>query len=130
MDEKLRELQEQVRQTCRRASAAAADAAYLASHQALRLMDSAKLRLHLAELENRRDRELCRVGQLVYATHTGDPTDSEQLLEQLRAVDGVNDQIAEVEAELVRRNGGQVCPRCGGASAGGDRFCRHCGAKL
>ena len=82
MDEKLRELQEQVRQTCRRASAAAADAAYLASHQALRLMDSAKLRLHLAELENRRDRELCRVGQLVYATQTGDPTDSEQLLEQ------------------------------------------------
>ena len=130
MDEKLRELQEQVRQTCRRASAAAVDAAYLASHQALRLMDSAKLRLHLAELENRRDRELCRVGQLVYATHTGDPTDSEQLLEQLRAVDGVNDQIAEVEAELVRRNGGQVCSRCGGASAGGDRYCRHCGAKL
>ena len=130
MDEKLRELQEKARQSCRRAATAAADAAYLASHQALRLMDSAKLRLHLAELENRRDRELCRVGQLVYATHTGDPTDSEQLLEQLRAVDGVNDQIAEVEAELVRRNGGQVCSRCGGASAGGDRYCRHCGAKL
>ena len=130
MDEKLRELQEKARQTCRRASAAAADAAYLASHQALRLMDSAKLRLQLAELEGQRDRELRRVGELVYATHTGDPTDSEQLLEQLRAVDGVNDQIAGVEEELVRRNGGQVCPRCGGASAGGDRFCRHCGAKL
>ena len=130
MDEKLRDLQEKARQTYRRASAAAADTAYLAMHQAVRMMDSAKLHLHLAELENRRGRELRRVGELVYATHTGDPTDSEQLLEQLRAVDGVNDQIAEVEAELVRRNGGQVCPRCGGASAGGDRFCRHCGAKL
>ena len=130
MDEKLRDLQEKARQTCRRASAAAADAAYLASHQALRLMDSAKLRLQLAELEGQRDRELRRVGELVYATHTGDPTDSEQLLEQLRAVDGVNDQIAGVEAELVRRNGGQICQRCGGASGGDDRFCRHCGAKL
>ena len=130
MDEKLRELQEKARQTCRRASAAAADAAYLASHQAVRMMDSAKLHLHLAELENRRDRELRRVGELVYATHTGDPTDSEQLLEQLQVVDGVNEQIAEAEAELVRRGGGQVCSRCGGASAGGDRFCRHCGARL
>ena len=130
MDETLRELQEQVRQTCRRASAAAADAAYLASHQALRLMDSAKLRLHLAELENRRDRELCRVGQLVYATHTGDPTDSEQLLEQLRVVDEVNDRIAEVNGELARRKGGRLCQRCGGVSGGEDRFCRHCGARL
>ena len=130
MDEKLRELQEQVRQTCRRTATAAADAAYLASHQALRLMDSAKLRVQLAELENRRDRELRRVGELVYATHTGDPTDSEQLLEQLQVVDGVNEQIAGVNAELVRRKGGRVCPRCGGASAGDDRFCRHCGAKL
>lgn len=130
MDEKLRDLQEKARQTCRRASSAAADTAYLAMHQAVRLTDSAKLHLQLAELENRRDRELRRVGQLVYATHTGDPTDSEQLLEQLRAVDDVNAQIAEVNAELVRRNGGQICPRCGGASAGGDRFCRHCGARL
>ena len=130
MDEKLRELQEQVRQTCRRAATAAADAAYLASHQALRLRDSAKLRLHLEELEKQRGRELRRVGELVYATHTGDPTDSEQLLEQLQAVDSVNDQIAEVNGELVRRNGGQICQRCGGASGGGDRFCRHCGAKL
>ena len=79
MDEKLRELQEKARQTCRRASSAAADAAYLASHQAVRLMDSAKLRLRLVELENRRDRELRRVGELVYATHTGDATDSEAL---------------------------------------------------
>ena len=62
--------------------------------------------------------------------HTEDPTDSEQLLEQLQVVDGVNEQIAEAEAELVRRGGGQVCSRCGGASAGGDRFCRHCGARL
>ena len=130
MDEKLRELQEKARQTCRRASSAAADAAYLASHQAVRLMDSAKLRLRLVELENRRDRELRRVGELVYATHTGDPTDSEALLEQLRTVDGVNEQIAEVNGELVRRNGGQICQRCGGASGGDDRFCRHCGAKL
>ena len=130
MDEKLRELQENARQTCRRASSAAADAAYLASHQAVRLMDSAKLRLRLVELENRRDRELRRVGELVYATHTGDPTDSEALLEQLRTVDGVNEQIAEVRGELVRRDGGQVCPRCGGASGGDDRYCRHCGAKL
>ena len=130
MDEKLRELQEKARQTCRRASSAAADTAYLAMHQAVRLTDSAKLRLHLAELENRRDRELRRVGELVYATHTGDPTDSEQLLEQLRVVDSVNGQIAEVNAELVRRSGGQVCPRCGGASAGGDRYGRRCGARL
>ena len=130
MDEKLRELQEKARQSCRRAATAAADAAYLASHQALRLMDSAKLRLHLAELEKQRGRELRRVGELVYATHTGDPTDSEQLLEQLQAVDSVNDQIAEVNGELVRRNGGQVCPRCGGVSGGEDCFCRHCGARL
>ena len=66
----------------------------------------------------------------VVAKSAVDDSGMQQLLEQLRAVDGVNDQIAEVEAELVRRNGGQVCPRCGGASAGGDRFCRHCGAKL
>lgn len=44
-------------------------------------------------------------GEMVYATHTGDPTESEVLLAKLQEIDGLKEQIAALEAEIGRQHG-------------------------
>ena len=67
---------------------------------------------------------------MIYATHTGTPTESEVLLAKLQEIDGLRQQIDRLEREIARLQGGAVCPFCGAAARSGDAFCRECGQKL
>ena len=130
MNEKLQNLLELVRRTAWQAGDLAADAAYGAGQMAEDLLSSAKLRVQAATVEGDINRKLMEIGEMVYATHTGSPTESEELLEKLREIDALKAQLAGLNETLGRRPEAPACPGCGEAVGEGDHFWRSCGEKL
>ena len=118
---------------CRAAGAAgeiATDTASTLKKRAGELISAARLRSRAADLRRETDAALRQVGEMIYATHTGTPTESEVLLAKLQEIDGLRQQIDRLEREIARLQGGAVCPFCGAATRSGDAFCRECGQKL
>ena len=74
--------------------------------------------------------QLRRIGEMVYATHTGDPTDSDTMQTALEAVDALKEQIAQKERELLSIRGVTVCTTCGAANPVGHVYCSNCGQPL
>lgn len=102
----------------------------LACEGAEKLADAARLRYEAARVEGEMDEKLMEAGEMVYATHTGNPTESGELLEKLREIDGLKARLAELNETLGRPAEGGACPECGAAVEAGDHFCRSCGGKL
>ena len=130
MNEKLQNLLELVQRTAWQAGDLAADAVYGAGQMADDLLSSAKLRVRAATVEGEINGKLAEVGEMVYATHTGTPTESEELLAKLQEIDGLKAQLADINDALGRQPQAPSCPTCGAAAQEGDGFCRECGGKL
>ena len=102
----------------------------LACEGAEKIAEAVKLRYEAARVEGEMDEKLMEAGEMVYATHTGNPTESEELLEKLREIDGLKARLADLNETLGRTPEGPVCPDCGVDVKVGDLFCRFCGRKL
>lgn len=126
-------LDEAARRTCE-AAAQVGDAAKAGAAKAAETTENvvamARIRLTIADLNNEKNRQLKRVGELVYATHTGDPTDSEILERALTAIDNLNEQIQKQEKELQAIRGMAVCATCGAANAADSAYCSNCGQAM
>ena len=132
MNETLQELLCAIQRTAGQASDTAADAAYGVGKRAEALLSTAKLNIRAAELKAQVNEQLKSVGEMIYATHTGTPTDSDVLLGKLQEIDELNARLAELN-ELLGRQTEPAAPRCGSCGAPvreGDLFCRECGGKL
>ena len=130
MNEKLYELLEKVQETAVQVGDTAADAAYGMGKKAEELLSVAKLNIRIASLRADVNVALREVGEMLYATHTGTPTDSEILLAKLEEIDGLNAQISGLEAQIGKERAAHTCSTCGAAAQDGDQFCRECGGKL
>lgn len=102
----------------------------LACEGASMAAEAVKLRYEAARVEGEMDEKLMEAGEIVYGTHSGSLTESEELLEKLREIDDLKARLARLNETLGRVPEGAVCPGCGGAVKEGDRFCRSCGEKL
>ena len=98
----------------------------LACEGAEKAVEAVRLRCQAARVEGEMDGKLMEAGEMVYATHTGSPTESEELLAKLREIDGLKERLAELNAAMGRR----TCAACGAEVREGDAFCRECGGKL
>ena len=130
MNEKLASLLETVQRTAVQASDVAVDAAYGVGKAAGELLSVAKLNIRIVDRKAAVNTALKEVGEILYATHTGTPSDSEILLAKLREIDGLKAEIAELQAEIRREERKHTCGTCGGAVREGDVFCGECGEKL
>ena len=75
--------------------------AYGAGQQAAMLTDRACRGARMVRLKASVHSQLRTVGQMLYDTHAGHPADSEELLDQLRRIDTLNDEIARCRSPAV-----------------------------
>ena len=108
----------------------AADVAFGMGKKAGELLSVAKLRVRIVSLEADVKDRLSQVGELLYATHTGAPTESEVLLEKLQEIDGLKAEIAQLQSEIRKEESAHTCPTCGAFVKEGDAFCGACGGQL
>lgn len=131
MDEKLQEILDTVQKTAVEVGTAAGDLFSAAGQRASALLSVSKLNVRAADLKAQRSVLLQEVGAMVYGTHTGTVADSDMLLAKLREIDGVEQDLSRVNAEIARlRQNARVCPLCGADARSGDAFCRNCGTRL
>ena len=130
MNETLQELLDTVQRTACQVGDVASDAAYGVTKKAGELLSVAKLNIQVVDLKAQVNTALREVGEMIYGTHTGSPTDSDVLLAKLQEIDALHARIAELNARIAKESAGPVCPTCGAAAWAGDAFCRECGGKL
>ncbi|MDY5611991.1 zinc ribbon domain-containing protein [Dysosmobacter sp.] len=123
-------LLESVQRTAVQAGDVAADVAFGVGKKAGELLSVAKLRVRIASLEGDVKDRFSQIGELLYATHTGAPTESEVLLVKLQEIDGLKAEIARMRAEIRKEEEAHTCPTCGAFVKEGDAFCGACGGKL
>lgn len=129
MNEKLASLLETVQRTAVQAGDVAVDAAYSVGKVAGELLSVAKLNVRIMDRKGAVNTALKEVGEILYATHTGNPSDSEILLAKLREIDELKAEIAEMQAQI-KKEEAQTCPTCGSSVSEKTRFCGECGGKL
>ena len=100
--EKLEHLLRRGRDTAVLAGAAALEGAELARCRAESAVEYARLAKMVRELQQEIDLQLRHIGQLIYATHTGTPSASEDIQTILEFVDSLYDQMAAHQEEMSR----------------------------
>jgi hypothetical protein len=130
MNEKLASLLESVQRTAIQASDVAVDAAYSVGKAAGELLSVAKLNVRIMDRKAAVNAALKEIGEILYATHTGNPSDSEVLLAKLQEIDALKAEIAEMQSRIKREEEQRACHTCGSAVRDGAAFCGECGEKL
>ena len=128
MNESMKKLWQSVRAGASDLAESAADTVSCLGDKASALADITQLNISLAEKKNKVNRLLQEVGSMVYATHTGSPTDSDALLAKLAEIDDAKREVQEVQDKIDARRGIEKCVVCGKNLLPGDQFCRDCGA--
>ncbi|MDD3347580.1 zinc ribbon domain-containing protein [Oscillibacter sp.] len=130
MNEKLYDLLEKVQSTAIQVSDTAVDAAYGVRKKAGELLSVAKLNIRVADRKAAVNTAFRELGEMLYATHTGTPTDSEDLLAKLEEVDALKAEIAALQTQIGKEAAAHLCPTCGAVIREDDQFCRECGGPL
>ena len=100
--EKLYDLLDTLRTGVEAAGTLALGTLGLACEGAEKAAEAVRLRCQAARVEGEMDGKLMEAGEMVYATHTGNPTESGELLEKLREIDELKARLAELNKTLGR----------------------------
>ena len=129
MNQKLSELMAMVQRTAIQVSDIAVDTVYGAGKKAGAVVDAAKVRLQILDRKAEVNTVLREIGEILYATHTGEPSDSEIMLAKLQEIDALKAEIAGLEEKLGVKSVPAVCETCGAEVREGAAFCEECGEK-
>lgn len=99
MAQKLHSLLHTVRHAATNVGRMAGTTVFVAGQKAESLVDCGKSRLHRMDLQAELNLQFREVGELMYATHTGHPTDSRILLEKLETIDRLYQQLDALHKE-------------------------------
>ena len=129
MNEKLTDILEMVQRTAVQVGDTAADVAYGVGKKTEELLSVAKLNIRIVDLKAQVNTSMREVGEMLYATHTGTPTDSEILQAKLEEIDSLKAEVAAVEGQSGKERASHSCSTCGAVTRDGDTFCRECGGQ-
>ncbi|MBR3641686.1 MAG: hypothetical protein IKN53_06650 [Oscillibacter sp.] len=73
-----------------------ANAAWLVGNGAKKLTNAARVQLKIADLRAEINAQMRTLGELIYATHVGNPTDSDVLLEHMEKIDALKAELASL----------------------------------
>lgn len=118
------------RATAAEVAETARSGAALVSQKAEDTLAGAKLRRAVRDLEEEIELQMRAVGELVYATHKGNPSDSEDIQEILEYVDSLYEQLDGHQRELKAMQGALFCDVCGAENAATNVYCQECGQPL
>ena len=90
----------------------------------------ARLQKRVKDLEDEIDLQLAEVGALIYATHTGHPSESGEMQEILEYIDTLYEEVAGHERQLALMHGWQLCAGCEAVNPPENAFCQECGRNL
>ena len=96
MNETIQDMLYQLQRTAVQVGDLAADAAYGVGKGASHLWNTARQKAALMDLKAEVQVHLRELGELLYATHTGNPTDSEVLLAKMQEIDALSRQYEEM----------------------------------
>ncbi len=128
--EKLERLGRETRQAVRQAAGVAAEAAAAVGRRAENAVAMARLERAAADVEEEIALQMQAVGELLYATHRGTPSDSDDIQQILEYVDGLYEELEGYRLEQRKLAGERPCPVCGGDNQPDDAYCRTCGQPL
>lgn len=111
-------------------SEAARSGAELAGQRAGDALACAKLNQAVSDLQEEIDLQMQAVGELIYATHRGTPSDSQAVQEILEYVDGLYEELEGHQQQLKLLRGLLLCGACGAENGGGNVYCHNCGQPL
>lgn len=89
-----------------------------------------RLKVRILDLRSQVNAQMRTIGELVYATHSGNPTPSATLQEALEAADRLNEEIEDCQRALAALRGVRLCGVCGAENDAGDAYCTRCGQSL
>ena len=130
MDEKVKDLLDNIRGAADVAADACADTARVAGRKAGQMVDVAKLNVQLFDLNGEFNDTLRQLGQVMYDTHLGREAESGTVTGLLDQADQTAARIAEVKDRIAALRQTQTCPACGAPCGKEDKFCRRCGGAL
>ena len=83
-----------------------------------------------ADIQEEINLQFRAVGEVMYASHKGCPSDSSRIQQILEYVDDLYDQLEAHQQALEAARGRNVCAACGAANASGSLYCQECGKPL
>lgn len=89
-----------------------------------------QLRRAIADLQEEIDLQMQAVGEMVYSTHRGTPSDSDVMQQILEYVDSLYEDQDAYRRQLRTLQGAHFCPQCGAENEQENTFCTQCGHAL
>ncbi len=94
------------------------------------LKDAVQLRRAITDLQEEIDLQMQAVGEMVYSTHRGTPSDSAVMAQILEYVDSLYEDQETYRRQLRALQGARFCPDCGAENDKENAFCTQCGRAL
>ncbi|MDR1736183.1 MAG: hypothetical protein LBR85_04855 [Oscillospiraceae bacterium] len=130
MNDSIRDLFERVKKRAAQAGVKVEGAVKSAGEKTAELVEGAKIKLHIAELQGQCKDIFRDIGALVYAAHKNPNTDTESVEAMLARLDAINEEIKEFRERYNELKQVKRCPKCGLEAGKKDSFCRRCGESL
>lgn len=130
MNDSLQNLLKRIKRGAAHAGKAVDSAVKTAGEKTGELVETARLNLHIADLQTRVKEVLRDIGALVYATHKDPNTDTEKVDKMLEELDGIHREIADYRERVSALKQRKFCRGCGAEVGRKDEYCRFCGAYL
>ena len=114
----------------RRAREKFQDAAGRMEEKAEGLRAHARLEREVSDLQEEIDLQMRAIGEIMYASHKGRPSDSDCIQQILDYVDSLYEQLEAHRQELEVKRGLVVCSACGAGNDPDYLYCGSCGHPL